>query len=135
MTSFRVLAVVLSTLVGFESLSFPNSAQRAKQGILDLVDGPKSDKPDIFVCPESLSPLKKVHRYYGFSEDVYYQNTEDKDIKYQVYPGRYIDLTIKSEVDRPVWQLSGKERVGQNFFQIPLVSAVYERGYRQQFEV
>jgi hypothetical protein len=34
-----------------------------------------------------------------------------------------------------VWQLSGKERVGQNFFQIPLVSAVYERGYRQQFEV
>jgi hypothetical protein len=117
------------------SLGSSSAVLSPKQGILNLIDGPGAGSADIFVCPESLSPLRKVHRYFGLMESVYYLNQEDQVTKYPVYRGKYIDLTIKSEIDRPAWQISNKERVGQNLFQNPLMSAVYERGYRQNFEV
>jgi hypothetical protein len=107
----------------------------AKQNILNLIDGPIISPADIFACPESLAPLKVVRRYFGASETICMLNQEDKKIKYPIYPGKYIDLTIRQEVDRPLCQQTIKEKFGQGLFQNPIVSYLYERGWRQQFNV
>ena len=97
-----------------------------KQSILKLLDGPvESNSADIFVCPESLAPLKKIHRYFGFVEQQYLQSQEDSSTKYSVYPGQYIDLTIKKDVSFAI---------GEKLFQTKLLPAIYERGYRKNFE-
>ena len=80
---------------------------------------------NVFVCPESLGNLSKVSRYYGFSKDEYYQNKQ-YDTKYPILPG-YIDFTIKTETDRPLWSLTTRELIGSRFFQNPLISSIYER--------
>ena len=103
-----------------------------KTNLLNYVDG---QLEDIYVCPKSLSPLKHVYRCYGLFEDEYLVSEQDKDVKYSVLPYKYTDLTIKTEVERPVWALSVRERVGQNLFQTKLMPAIYERGYRQNFQV
>lgn len=87
---------------------------------------------DIYACPESLSPLRQKTRIYGKVIESYFINTQF-GTKYKVLPN-YYDFTIKSEVDRPIWDLTSSERVGQKFFQIPLISFVYERGYRENFK-
>ena len=103
-----------------------------KTNLLNYVDG---QLEDIYVCPKSLSPLKHVYRCYGLFEEEYLVSEQDKDLKYNVLPHKYTDLTIKTEVERPVWTLSVRERVGQNLFQTKLLPAIYERGYRQNFQV
>ena len=103
-----------------------------KTNLLNYVDGTVED---IYVCPKSLSPLKHVYRCFGLFEEEYLVSEQDNDLKYCVLPNKYIDLTIKTEVERPVWALSVRERVGQNLFQTKLLPAIYERGYRQNFQV
>jgi hypothetical protein len=130
-------AINFFTIVVISSWTSVNSIVpvSSKQSLLNLIDGPAISPTDIFACPESLAPLKIVRRYFGASESVYLLNQEDKETRYMIYPERFIDLTIKREVNRPIWQQSIRERVGQNTFQTPIVSAIYERGWRQQFEV
>lgn len=86
---------------------------------------------DILVCPESLEPLKYVTRYYGFLTD----KTLRTEIGDKIYPvtGTYIDLT-PIENEKPLFELNIRKLVGQNFFQNPIISGIYERGYRQNFE-
>ena len=55
------------------------------------------------------------------------------ELKYTV-TSTYNDLTIASEIDKPFSLLTNRERIGQNFFQNPIIPFVYERGYRQNFE-
>jgi hypothetical protein len=112
------------------TVSLPKPNLSPKSSLLSGLEG----QVDLYVCPESLSPLKRIRRFYGLYEEDYLVSQDFKGTKYRVYPGSYIDLTIKSEVDRPVWSLSLRERVGQNFFQTRLIPAIYERGYRQNFE-
>lgn len=87
---------------------------------------------DIFVDPETLSPLSKIYRLFGFKVDQYYQSN-DYDNKYPIL-SNYIDFTIPTEVSKPLWSFSVRELVGQNFFQNIFISSIYERGYRQNFE-
>ena len=97
-----------------------------KQAMLKLLDGSVDVDPnDIFVCPESLAPLKKVHRYYGFIEQQYLQSQEDSSTKYNILPGQFVDLTIKKEASFAI---------GETLFQTKLLPAIYERGYRKNFE-
>ena len=46
----------------------------------------------------------------------------DVSAKYPILPSGINDLTIKAEVNRPLWQLELKELVGQNLFQTPIMS-------------
>lgn len=114
-----------------------NNVNAIKNDLLQSFDSSNSipmteQDMNVFVCPESLGNLSKVSRYYGFSKDEYYQN-EQYDTKYPILSG-YIDFTIKTETDRPLWSLTTRELIGSRFFQNPLISSIYERGYRQNFE-
>jgi 2-polyprenyl-3-methyl-5-hydroxy-6-metoxy-1,4-benzoquinol methylase len=100
-----------------------------KENILNTIDGAVDD---VLVCPESLGDLVKTTRYYGFVEETSYTNKRFRT-KYPSLPFRYIDLTIKSEVNRPLYTLSPKELIGQNLFQTRLLPSIYELGYRQNF--
>ena len=137
------MTLLISALIGVicfliltDALSLRMSTTRIvspqKQNLLNYVDG---ELEDIYVCPKSLSPLKHVYRCFGLFEEEYLVSEQDKDLKYCVLPNKYTDLTIKTEVERPVWALSVRERVGQNLFQTKLLPAIYERGYRQNFQV
>ena len=53
--------------------------------------------------------------------------------EYPVLPGDINDFTVRGEVNKPLWKSSIKELVGEGLFQSPIVSGVYERGYRQNF--
>jgi hypothetical protein len=128
-----VVLISFIAITTVESLSTSNVITQPKRGILSLIDGPKIGS-DIYVCPESLSPLKKIHRYFGFVEKQYLQSSDSGATKYDVLPGEYVDLTIKSEVERSFFSLTNRERVGEKFFQSRLIPALYERGYRQNFE-
>ena len=46
----------------------------------------------------------------------------DVSTKYPILPSGINDLTIKAEVNKPLWQLEPKELVGQNLFQTPIMS-------------
>jgi hypothetical protein len=127
-----VVLISFIAITTVESLSTPIVITQPKRGILSLIDGPKIGS-DIYVCPESLSPLKKIHRYFGFVEKQYLQSSDSGATKYDVLPGEYVDLTIKSEVERSFFSLTNRERVGEQFFQSRLIPALYERGYRQNF--
>lgn len=107
----------------------------AKAELLSCLDGSLSGTTStLFACPESLSPLTRYQRFFGpFVEEKFFENKQF-GTKYPILPG-YIDFTIKKNIDKPIWQLTNKERIGQNTFQQPLMSFIYERGYRQQFEV
>jgi SAM-dependent methyltransferase len=144
-----VAEVVHLTCVGSAALprvrtivNSPSPAPTPKAQLLGLVDGvgvgvdgrgPAA--ADIFVCPQTLKPLKHVYRCYGLFEDEYFVNVKDSSVRYRVLPNAYTDLTIRSEVERPVWTLSTRERIGQNFFQTRLIPTLYERGYRQNFQL
>ena len=95
-------------------LSTSAEATELKKEFLNLLEGNK----DIYACPESLTPVQKVRKYYGLIEECYYYNKEFGK-KYPILPG-YVDFTIKGEIDKPFWTLSIKEQIGQNFFQTPV---------------
>lgn len=92
-------------------------------------------------------------RMYGFYKEKYFDVKEfnkrypildvrfhsDRTITFSLYICKYnpfssiflkeyYDLTISTEVDRPIWSLSSRERVGQSFFQTPVIPFLYERG-------
>ena len=100
-----------------------------KEKLLKAFDD-DSSRQDILACPQSLSPLIKKTRIFGKMVDSYFISSKFGN-KYKILP-QYYDLTIKSEVDRPLWDLSSSERVGQKFFQIPLISFIYERGMKEK---
>jgi len=100
-----------------------------KKDILEVIDGPSGD---IFVSPSTRKPLYLRTRHNGFIKQQYFTDRES-DQKFYVKK-LYTDFTISDEVDKPLWSLSPKEATGQKFFQIPLISGIYERGYRQNFE-
>jgi len=103
-----------------------------KESLIDIFDS-SNVAGDIYACPQSLTTLKKKTRVYGKIVESFFISTQFNNSKYKLYP-EYYDLTIKSEVDRPLWDLSSSEKIGQKFFQIPLISYIYERGYRQNFK-
>lgn len=88
--------------------------QSSKSGLLDIIDGRVDDT---LVCPESLGDLKRTSRYYGFLEQTVFTN-EQFDTKYTVYPNAFIDLTIKTEVDRPLFVQSPRGEFGESISQI-----------------
>ena len=101
-----------------------------KSALLKQIDGIESD---LFVCPESLAPLKLVRRQFGFVDASYFR--DDKTSReYPVCNGQYIDLTLPEENNQPLWTRSIDELVGEGFFQNPFISTVYERGYRDNFK-
>lgn len=113
------------------TIAIKSVVETEKAELLNIFDS-DSFVNDILACPESLTPLKKKTRIFGNIVDNYFVSSK-YDTKYAILP-EYYDLTIKAEVDRPFWDLSSSERVGQKFFQIPFISFIYERGYRQNFE-
>lgn len=120
-----------------------SSSQLIKKKILSSisVDNQSSDS-DIYACPESLQPLKKIQRFYGVSKKTYFESIStlnddnyrnSNTYTYPIIPCQYYDLTIPEEVNRPIYQQSIREIFNTNFFQTTLISSIYERGYRQNF--
>jgi hypothetical protein len=107
-----------------------------KQQILDLVDG-KPALPNLLVCPESLKPLTIRKRIYGWVDEEELVNDEYKTQYLYNSNNNYYDLTVPSldNTKKPFWSLSNREKIGQNFFQNPFISGIYERGYRQNFKL
>ena len=101
-----------------------------KKSLLNNFDSNVND--DIYICPESLTPLKKTKRVYGFVQEKYYTSNQF-GTKYMINP-IFADFTIKSDTEKPFWESSKRERIGQKLFQNPFVSWIYERGYRQNFQ-
>ena len=80
-----------------------------KERLLSTIDGSVNK---LLVSPESLSDLKEINRFYGFAQESYlYDNKYNK--KYNILKDKYIDLTIKSETDAPVWSIGFNELIGQ----------------------
>lgn len=121
-SSCTMISFIIAACIVVESLSMLTPSMPAKQQMMQLLDG---DSNDIFVCPESLAPLKQVNRFYGFVQQQYLQSKEDSTTKYSILPGQYIDLTIKKDESFAI---------GEKFFQGKLIPALYERGYRKNFE-
>lgn len=101
-----------------------------KSTLLKQIDGFQSQ---LFVCPETLAPLKLVRRQFGLV-DASYLRDDKFNREYPVRSGQYIDLTLREEDNRPIWARSIDELVGEGFFQNPFISTVYERGYRDNFK-
>lgn len=116
-----------------KSVSLKSSA---KDELISELDG-ITEESTIYACPKTLNDLKLKKRYYAFSEESYYEEN-DEGLKYSIkktpFGDTYIDLTIEEEQSRPLWELTQNEIVGQNFFQNPFISGIYERGYRQNFQ-
>lgn len=126
--SFR-MSNILSTQGSFQlHILFAVGGQQIEKEKLLKVFDDDSSRSDILACPQSLTPLIKKTRVFGKSVDNFFVSSKFGN-KYKIFPS-YYDLTIKSEVDRPLWDLSSSERVGQKFFQIPLISFIYERGMK-----
>ena len=111
---------------------------------LNNIDDVENDsKNSIFACPKTLNNVKKKTRNYGLCSETFFEeeSNESNEIKmkykYKKTPSGeyYIDFTINDEQERPLWDLSIREIVGQRFFQNPIISGIYERGYRQQFQI
>jgi hypothetical protein len=107
------------------------SLQDLKNTLMNTFDSPVLQE-SIYACPESLRPLKLKQRIFGkISESILIEPEFGKT--YDVLPG-YLDLTIKKDVSKPFLSLSTRERAGQKLFQTRFVSAIYECGYRQNFQ-
>lgn len=145
MLFFGILSLLLLTTTAFTTKTFhknfaaktaiksttQDQLSAAKDKLLKRFDDYPA-KDSIFVCPESLEPLKRVNRLHGLTSEKYFYN-EEFGIKYSIFP-QYYDLTIKEDVDKSFFSLTNRERVGQRLFQTPFMSGIYERGYRQNFE-
>lgn len=144
MISVHILLVstfllALSTGTCFRSPSQPIrtrakvvAVKSAKSEILSLF-GDQEGNDNLYVDPQTLSPLKKVRRVWGVSAEYYFQSVDWEENRYPI-TSNWIDLTIPAEQNKPIFQASKSELLGQSFFQNPFVSGIYERGYRQNFE-
>lgn len=110
---------------GFSFSRDASSTIDDKQALLQIFDGVSVDG-NIYACPESLQPLSIYTRLYGLFTEKYF--SEGK------FGARY---AINSEYADLVAPIGSKDqsstKIGQTFFQNPLVSFAYERGYRQNF--
>eukprot|EP01039_Chlorochromonas_danica_P006124 gene6124-6742_t len=112
------------------SSSVDDSLADYKARLLSIFDGDHL-AGNIYACPESLEPLQLVTRYYGWVKESFFVDLKHGS-RYRVTPF-YADFVDKETITN---QSSGRPSfpLAQRFFQIPLVSAVYELGYRQNFE-
>ena len=89
--------------------SFLSLTESPKEQLLSTIDGAVNK---LLVSPESLSDLKEINRFYGLAQESYlYDSKYNK--KYNIIKDKYIDLTIKSETDAPVWSIGFNELIGQ----------------------
>lgn len=122
----QVIIILILALV--PSLS---ALASVRSQLLRSIDG-VSDTTVNLVCPETKEPLLDRTRFYGLvKERVLVAPTSGR--KFAVKPA-YLDLTISEEVDKPLWEITNRERISSRFFQNPLIPFLYERGYRQNFE-
>jgi len=130
-----ILLLFIVTVRAFNARKSTNllAVSIKKAELLEVIDGRRSD---IYVCPETLEPLKEKTRFIGCFSESYFSS--DANVKYRSSKvgqnGLFLDLTSPSTLRKPMWQQSRKEVVNTNFFKIPFISAIYERGYRQNFE-
>jgi hypothetical protein len=94
----------------------------SKESLMHLFE----QSSDLYVCPITLSLLTKKLKLFGLVKEDYFFEPEFKN-KYTKKDNIYYDFTIPAEKKR-------KFRFTQDFFQNPIISSVYERGYRQNFE-
>ena len=119
-----ILSLLYTQILGL-SLRSPHQVS-----LLRIVDGvPLLEFPVPLVDPQTKVRLKMKTRIYGFIQEKYLEGRAKYPIKKD-----FIDLTIAEEVDRPVWTISNRERISSRLFQNPLISTIYERGYRQNFQ-
>jgi SAM-dependent methyltransferase len=81
---------------------------------------------NIYVCPESLQPLELATRYYGLLRESYFVDRK--------FGAKYKVSSVFVDFNPKLGTSNSNFKIGQSFFQIPLVSGLYERGYRQNFE-
>ena len=105
----------------------------AKSVLLDIIDnGSAGDKNILFIDPVDGGELVLKTSVYGLvMRQCYAPKEVGKAYTYGV--GQFVDL-VAEEKGKPFNQMSTRELIGQNFFQTPLISAIYERGYRQNFK-
>lgn len=108
-----------------------------KNVLLEAFDGVNSSKDDIFIDPATLTPLiRKQRLLVGNKASAFFFNPTTR-VKYPVVTSRmynFYDFTIKAEIDKPIWSSPLQQTFNLLFFQSPILSSVYERGYRQNFE-
>lgn len=114
------------------SMSLSSSAEIKiiKDKLLNTLD---TSLDDIYVCPSSLTSLKRSKRFYGLVTKSFFVNP-DTETTYDIIPDGYYDLTIKEETEKPIWSQNLRESFNSRFFQTKFISSIYERGYRQNFE-
>ena len=130
MQAFAVMSLIclLFLAVVPRALSLSTSV---RSQLLRSIDG-VSDTTVNLVCPETKEILLDRTRYYGFvKERVLVAPTSGR--KFDVKRG-YADLTISEEVDKPLWEITNRERISSRLFQNPFLPFIYERGYRQNFQ-
>lgn len=123
--SYRLLkdlSSITPRLFRGSSAQVPLSAS-TKQILLEYFDSGRSEN-SIFACPESLEPLELTQRFYGLIT-VKYLLEKRFGTKYPIRP-YYVDFVNNED--------GGNRGLGQVAFQNPLISFVYERGYRQNFK-
>jgi hypothetical protein len=106
----------------------------ARTDLLRVCDGELYSR--VLVDPVSKAPLFLKQRYFGVVKEEFLKDASSSNIYTRRYPisDLYIDLTVKEEVSKPIWEISGRERISSRLFQNPFMSSIYERGYRQNFE-
>jgi hypothetical protein len=109
-------------------------ATSSKQRVIDIFSPQSTESTESFqleevlACPETLNPLTFGQRFYGFAEESFLEEPDfEKKYKRVQLPGGsgYWDMTIKSEINKPLWQQSNRERIGQSFFQNPIIRYVF----------
>lgn len=130
-----MLTVVVVISVIFLALVRALDISAAKSKVLSIADGAAfgSFQPGLLVSPEAKTPLLEKRRYFGLVEEKFLESEDDSGARYPV-KDTYIDLTIREEQSKPLWDISNRERVSSRFFQNPFISSIYENGYRQNFE-
>jgi len=115
------------------SFSGTNTPKRALMRAFG--EGGQSDTTKQLMCPESLTPLKFGTFRFPLVEEEFLISQE-YGTRYRLDRSRtFWDLTISAEQDSKSWfAVSQREAVSSRLFQNPIMSAVYERGYRQNFE-
>ena len=105
--------------------SFLSLTESPKEQLLSTIDGTVNK---LLVSPESLSDLKEINRFYGLAQESYlYDSKYNK--KYNILRDKYIDLTIKSETDVPVWSIGFNELIGQLYTYVYILVYVYIHVY------
>lgn len=106
-----------------------------KARLLSIFDGDRL-AGNIYACPESLEPLQLITRYYGWVKESFFVDAKHGS-RYRVTPffADFVEKEVINNQSTGNW-MGGRPSfpLAQRFFQNPLVSAVYELGYRQNFE-